>query len=112
VSFKTLPIAETYDGVSLTIHVQPNAKRTQSVGWHGDALKIRLASPPIDGAANEALCRFLSRQLDVPMANVIIRSGHSARRKRIFVREISRRQVMTIFKLDQPRETPHEEDEP
>ena len=70
------PIQDSAEGVLLTIHVQPNASsRSNYVGLHGDALKIRIASPPVDGAANEALCRFLSEQLAVPISQVIIRAG-------------------------------------
>jgi uncharacterized protein (TIGR00251 family) len=46
-------------GTVLTIHVQPKAKTTEVVGWHGDAAKIRVAAPPVEGAANDALVRFL-----------------------------------------------------
>ena len=97
------PIHDDIDGVLLTIHVQPNAARSSYAGLHGDALKIRIASPPVDGAANEALCRFLSEELGVPMGHVMIRSGHTARRKRIFIKAIGSGQVRTIFKLDPPK---------
>ena len=63
------------------MHVQPKAARTEVVGLHGDALKIRLAAPPIDGAANQELIRFLAELLHVAKSAVRIRSGESARRK-------------------------------
>jgi uncharacterized protein (TIGR00251 family) len=47
--------------VVLVLHVQPGAKRTEVAGVHGDALKIRLAAPPVDGKANAELVRFLAR---------------------------------------------------
>lgn len=83
----------------ITIHVQPNALRSNYGGLHGDALKIRIASPPIDGAANETLCRFLSEQLAVSMNQVIIRAGHGARRKRVLVKSVTAQQAVNIFKL-------------
>ena len=83
----------------LTIHAQPNAKCTECAGLHGDALKIRLASLPVDGAANEALCRFLSEQLGVPMSHVIIRAGHGSRRKRVLVKGMTAQHIVGIFKL-------------
>ena len=83
----------------LTIHAQPNAKCTEFAGVHGDALKIRLASPPVDGAANEALCRFLSEQLGVPMSQMIIRAGHGSRRKRVLARGLTAQHIVGIFKL-------------
>ena len=67
----------------LAVHVQPRAKRTEVVGWHGDAIKIRIAAPPVDGAANEELRRFLSEQLDVPSSAVAIGAGATGRRKRV-----------------------------
>ncbi len=98
-SFHHPALVETSDGVILTIHAQPNAKRTECVGLHGDALKIRIASPPIDGAANEALCRFLSEHLAVPMSQVILRAGHGARRKRVLVQGVTSQQAGNIFKI-------------
>lgn len=94
------PIQDSAEGVLLTIHVQPNAARSQYVGLHGDALKIRIASPPVDGAANEALCRFLSEQLAVPMSQVIIRAGHGARRKRVLVKGVTSQQAGNVFKVE------------
>ena len=94
------PIQDSAEGVLLTIHVQPNASRSNYVGLHGDALKVRIASPPVDGAANAALCRFLSEQLTVPVSHVIIRAGHGARRKRVLVKDVTTAQVLAIFKLD------------
>lgn len=70
---------------TLTVHVVPRARATAVVGRHGDALKIRLAAPPVDGAANTALIRFLADRLGVARSAVIIVSGGSARRKRVTI---------------------------
>ena len=67
----------------LSIHVQPKARRTEVVGWHGDAIKIRVAAPPVDGAANEELRRFLGEELGVPKSAVTIGAGATGRRKRV-----------------------------
>jgi uncharacterized protein len=99
VSIQHPAIVETSDGVLLAIHVQPNASRSNYVGLHGEALKIRIASPPVDGAANEALCRFLSEQLTVPISQVIIRAGYGARRKRVLVKGVTAQHTVNIFKL-------------
>lgn len=93
------PIQDHTEGVFLAIHVQPHAARSSYVGLHGEALKIRIASPPVDGAANEALCRFLSEQFAVPMSQVTIRAGHGARRKRVLVKGVTSQQAVAIFKL-------------
>ena len=65
----------------LVVHVVPRAKRTEVVGRHGDALKIKLKAPPVDGAANAELVRFVAEQLDIPRSAVTITAGHTARRK-------------------------------
>lgn len=70
-------------GVVVTLHIQPGAKRTECVGTHGEALKIRLAAPPVDGKANAALIAWLARTLAVPKACVELVSGLSARAKRV-----------------------------
>ncbi len=67
--------------ITLTLHIQPGAKKTEFAGLHGDALKIRLAAPPVDGKANEALVRFLADVLDLPKSAVILKSGQTSRRK-------------------------------
>lgn len=69
----------------LTFHVQPRASRTEVVGWYGDAIKVRLQAPPVDGAANEALLAFLADVLGVPRTSVRLIAGDAARRKRVAV---------------------------
>ena len=65
------------------VQVQPKAARTACVGIHGDALKIRIAAPPVEGAANRELLRFLADQLSLPISAVHIESGESGRLKRV-----------------------------
>jgi uncharacterized protein (TIGR00251 family) len=65
----------------LTIRVQPRASRTELAGLHGDAIRIRLQAPPVDGAANEALVAFLAEHLGVPRRQVRLVSGHASRTK-------------------------------
>lgn len=71
----------TGEQLTLTLHVQPGAKRTEAVGLHGDALKIKLAAPPVEGAANAALLAFLAEVFGVPQRQVILRQGARSRRK-------------------------------
>ena len=68
---------------SLLVHVQPRATRTEIVGWHGDAIKIRVAAPPVDGAANEELVRFVAGALGLPRSAVRLASGSAGRHKRL-----------------------------
>ena len=66
---------------TLTLHIQPGAKKTEVVGIHGDALKIRLAAPPVDGKANAALIAFVADRLGLARSAVSLKSGQSSRRK-------------------------------
>ena len=66
---------------TLTLHIQPGAKKTEVAGLHGDALKIRLAAPPVDGKANAALIAFVAQRLDVARSAVTLKSGQTSRRK-------------------------------
>jgi uncharacterized protein (TIGR00251 family) len=67
--------------VRVRVHVQPRASRTGLAGLHGDALKVRLAAPPVDGAANAALVGLLSDVFGVPRHAVRVVGGHAAREK-------------------------------
>ena len=66
---------------TLTLHIQPGAKKTEVAGEHGDALKIRLAAPPVDGKANVALIAFVADRLGVAKSSVSLKSGQTSRRK-------------------------------
>lgn len=67
--------------VSLALHVQPGAKKTGFAGLHGDALKIRLAAPPVDGKANACLLAFVADYLDLPRRAVSLMAGEASRQK-------------------------------
>ena len=67
----------------LAVRVIPRAKRTAVDGERGGAILIRLAAPPVDGAANAALVEFLASALDVPRRNVSIAAGERSRDKRV-----------------------------
>lgn len=82
------PIERTGDGVRLRLRIQPRASRTEVVGRHGDAIRIRISAPPVDGAANEALVRFLSDHLSVPRSAVSLVAGHGSRTKVVVVQGI------------------------
>ena len=73
------------DDVVLTLHIQPGAKKTEVVGLHGEALKIRLAAPPVDGKANDCLIAFLAKRLGVPKSRVALVAGETSRAKRVRV---------------------------
>ena len=79
---------------TLDIHVQPRARTTEVVGWHGDAIKVRVAAPPVDGAANDALVLFLAEQLGVARSAVTVVGGATGRRKRVEIVGIDRERVL------------------
>lgn len=67
--------------ITLTLHIQPGAKKTEVAGEYGDTLKIRLAAPPVDGKANAALIGYVAERMGVPKSKVTLKSGQTARRK-------------------------------
>jgi uncharacterized protein (TIGR00251 family) len=73
------------EGITLNLHVQPGARRSEIVGLHDDALKIKLAAPPVEGRANEALLKFVAELFDVPLRNVELKQGEQSRRKVVAV---------------------------
>ena len=95
----SLIVQDTKDGAILTVHIQPRASTTEYVGIHGDAIKIRVAAPPVDGAANDELIRFLARQLSIPTSSVRIRSGASGRHKRVLVKGVAAELVLARLNL-------------
>lgn len=87
------------DRAILTIHVQPRASRSEVTGWHGDAVKIRLAAPPVDGAANAALVAFLAERIGLPRAAVTVIAGTTSRRKRVAIEGRSSEAVLAALGL-------------
>ena len=65
----------------LTVYVQPGAKRTEAVGLHGDALKIKIAAVPREGKANVALVSYLADCFEVPRNQVLLKQGEKSRHK-------------------------------
>ena len=78
-------LARRGDGVLLQVSATPNAKRTEVDGLHDGALRVRLAAPPIDGRANEALVAWLAKSLGVPKRDVEVLRGESSRRKQVAI---------------------------
>jgi uncharacterized protein (TIGR00251 family) len=83
------PITPTATGVRLVIHVQPRASKTEVVGRHGDAIKLRIKAPPVDGAANAEVIRFVAKALGLPSRQVHMVHGDTSRRKTIEATGIS-----------------------
>ncbi|OGT06387.1 MAG: YggU family protein [Gammaproteobacteria bacterium GWF2_41_13] len=70
------------ENLIVQVHAQPRAKRDEIAGVYDHALKVRIKAPPVDGKANDYLCRFLADQFEVPIRQVILKSGEHDRKKR------------------------------
>ena len=79
-------VSETDQGFVFKIFVQPRASRMGIAGRHGDALKVRVTAPPIEGEANRMCLKYLAKMLHLPLSAVEIVSGHGGRNKQILVR--------------------------
>lgn len=86
-------------GVTLRLHIQPGAKKTEIVGLHGEAMKIRLAAPPVDGKANACLIAYLADRLGVAKGAVTLVSGETSRAKRVRISGIDPAGVQKTFAL-------------
>ena len=89
----TLRVTESNGRVRFGVRVQPRASKTEVAGIHGEALKIRLAAPPVDGAANEALVEFLSDIFAVARRRVRIVAGETSRSKIVEIEGITEHAV-------------------
>lgn len=80
-----------WEGAALIIdlHAQPGARQSEFAGVHGDALKVRIQAPPVDGKANKALLRFLADAFGVTLKQVTLVQGESNRRKRVRIESVS-----------------------
>lgn len=81
----------------LTLHVQPRAARTEIQGPHGDAIKLRVAAPPVDGAANAEIERFLAERLGVPRRAVKLARGAAGRRKLVEVEGLTTAEAVRLL---------------
>ena len=88
-------IRETADGTVFDVAIQPRGSKNEIVGLHGEALKIRLTAPPVEGAANKMCIAFLAKQLRVPKSAVEIVQGTRSRSKTILVRSLDKTVVQS-----------------
>ncbi len=92
-----LLVSQGDDGSVFPVHVVPRGRRNEVVGLYGDALKVRLTAPPVQGKANRALREFLAERLGVPTAQVEVISGHTSRHKRVRVWGVSGDEVRGLL---------------
>jgi uncharacterized protein len=86
-------IRNASDGISFSVRVHPRAKKNAITGELGDALKVSLTTPPVEGRANEACIEFFAKLLKVPRSSVTIASGQTSRNKVIRVAGLTEQQV-------------------
>jgi uncharacterized protein len=90
-----IPLHESAAGVSFAIKVHPRARKNTITGEIGDALKVSLIAPAMEGRANEACVEFFAKLLKVPRSSVTIASGHSSRNKVIRVAGVMARELQS-----------------
>ncbi|MBK7708380.1 MAG: YggU family protein [Acidobacteria bacterium] len=98
-----IDITEKDGAVTFRVRVVPRASRTEIAGELDGALKIRIASPPVDGAANEELIKFLAKQLGVSKSDVEIAGGKNSKSKSIRVRNVASDAVAKAINLIDPK---------
>lgn len=91
-----LRVHESDGRVRFSVRVQPRASRSEIAGVYGDALKVRLSAPPVDGAANVALIEFLARVFAVGRRDVRILAGETSRSKIVEIEGITERTVHDV----------------
>jgi uncharacterized protein len=91
-----LRVERTARGVRVSIRVQPKASASAIVGLHGNALKVRLTAPPVDGAANDALVELLADTFGIPKRGVTIVTGASSRSKVVELEGVSEDRVRRL----------------
>ena len=80
-----IPLQDSDNGVTFAVKVHPRARKNAITGELGDAVKVSLTTPPVDGRANEACVEFFAKLLKVPRSSVTIASGQTSRNKVIRV---------------------------
>ena len=96
------PIQQTTNGILLRLRIVPRASRTEIAGIQGGMVRIRLAAAPVDGAANEALIRFLAERIVVPRSAVRVASGRTSRSKVVVISGASLEQVRLGLRVQLP----------
>lgn len=87
--------------ISFRVRVVPRASRTQVAGEHDGALRVRIAAPPAEGAANEELVRTLAKELNVPARAVEITSGHASKLKQVRVSGVGLKALENLLSRNQ-----------
>lgn len=84
-------------GVTFAVRVTPRSRKNEIVGAEGESLRVKLNAPPVDGAANAALCEFLAQALGVRKSAVTLIAGQTSRRKVVRVEGVTAEQVRSLW---------------
>ena len=90
-------IKELSEGLLISIYVQPGSSKTEIIGMHQNSLKIKLTSPPVEGAANSLLIKFISKELGIAKSKIVLKSGEKSRSKRLILKGCSKKKVIQKF---------------
>jgi len=92
-------VRDTAHGAQFALRVQPRASRNAIAGTIGDAVKLAITAPPVDGKANQAVIEYLARFFRVPKSSIMIVSGETGRNKLIAIRGMIAEQVLKALNL-------------
>jgi len=84
-------------GILIAVHCQPRASCSEFAGLYGDAVKLRLKAPPVDGKANEEAIKVLSRVFGVPRRHISLKTGQSSRKKTFYIGGIGLEDVKKLI---------------
>ncbi|HSS99236.1 MAG TPA: DUF167 domain-containing protein [Terriglobales bacterium] len=98
-----IPIHDTAQGASFAVRVHPRAKKNAIMGELGEAIKLTLTAPPVEGKANEACIEFFANLLKVPRSSVTIASGQTSRNKVVRIAGLTGQAVEQRLKIGLPR---------
>lgn len=91
-------VTESKDSIQFGVRVIPRASRSEIVGEHHGSLKVKLASPPVDGAANAGLIKLFAKKFSVSKSDIEILGGETSKNKRIKIRNLSKSEFDEVTK--------------
>jgi hypothetical protein len=94
---KMLTVTKTDRGVRFAIRIQPRSSKCELAGLQGDALKIRITEPPVEGRANEACIRFLASLFNVKRDRITIEAGHKSKNKRVSIAGLTGEDIRAVL---------------
>lgn len=91
----SLNLKETENGIQFKVKVQPRSGRNEIKGIMGDALKIKITAPPVDGEANEACLRLLAQWLEIPKGRVSLLTGQTSTQKVVLAQGVKKEELLS-----------------